>query len=138
MTVNPEEPKKTEKPEDEKTKLSETLETLKQNKNVENVMKYAKTHVQDTVAYVLMLVGIIWMFFHEFYGGVLIGLVVGFYFFKEILNVIKSFRDFVSDQGLAKSIILGGTLFAIFIIAPGIVIGTAIMVGLKVMLKQES
>ncbi|MFQ5730229.1 MAG: hypothetical protein ACE5GN_07700 [Waddliaceae bacterium] len=139
MTINPEEPKKEPKEEKkpEPRKLSETFETLKENKNVESLVSYVQTHIQDTVAYVLMILGIVWMFFQSFYGGILVGLVGCFYFSKEIHEFIKSFNELVEKEGLAKSIILGGAGLALFVSAPGIFIGAAIMLGLKIMLKAD-
>ena len=59
MTLKTEEPKKTDKEDTDKNKISETFESLKSNKTVENFIHYAKNHVQDTIAYILMIVAII-------------------------------------------------------------------------------
>lgn len=134
ITESPQE----EKSENSRQKMSETLENLKQNENIESLMNYAKNNVQDTVAYILMIFGILWMFFQWFYGGLLIGLVTGFYFSKELIHLIKFFNDFVEEQGVSRSLILGGLAVALFFSNPGIFIGIGIMVGLKVMLKQEN
>lgn len=127
MTEEKEEPKK----------ANETIENIKKNKNVNEIINYAQNNTQDTIAYVLLLFGVIWMFFQGFYGGVLVGLIVGFYFFKELIQFVRGLNHYIEEQGLAKSIILGGGLFALFVMAPGIFVGTAIMVGLKFMLKAE-
>ncbi len=132
MTSEKEEPK-----EAETNKLNETIENIKKNKNVDDIITYAQNNTQDTIAYLLLITGIIWMFFQGFYGGVLIGLVVGFYFSKELIQFIRGINQYIEEQGLAKSLILGGGLFAFFVMAPGIIVGTAIMVALKFLLKAE-
>ena len=120
-----------------KNKLSETLTSLKKSENIDNLMSYAKTHIQDTVAYILLVLGIIWIFFNSFYGGILVGLIAGFYFAQEVLEIINSFDRFLDKKGMAKNLILSGTLLALFILAPGIFIGAAIMIGVKYLLKSE-
>jgi hypothetical protein len=119
------------------SKLSETIEQVKHNKKVVSLIDYAKHNTKDTVAYILLLFGLIWMLFLPLQGGILVGLVVGFYFSKELLGFIKEYNHFVEDQGYAKSIILGGGLLALFILAPGIFLGVAIMVGLKYLFRAD-
>lgn len=114
---------------EKKSKITETLDTLKKSEKVDDIVTYAKTHTKDTIAYVLIVLGIVWLFFKPFYAGLLIGAVVGFYFAKEISAQIKSANDYIEQQGMAKSLILGGTLLALFISAPGIFIGVATVVG---------
>lgn len=108
-----------------------------QEKGFDGFSEYAKGHIKDTVAYGLLLLGIIWMLFQPLLGGILIGLVAGFYFSNEALRFIKSYKETLNTQGLERAIIAGGVAFAFFIMAPGIFIGAAIMVGLKILLKAE-
>ena len=61
-------------------RFSETIENLKKNKKVDSVLEYARHNTRDTVAFSLLIIGILWMLGQPFNGGVLIGLVVGFYF----------------------------------------------------------
>lgn len=131
-------PDPSQKPgEEQKNKLKETFENLKKNENVENLVGYAQTHTKDTIAYILLILGILWTFFSSLYGGILIGLVVGFYFSKEISFLLKSYTEFVERIGTSRSLILGGAAIAFFIAAPGIFIGMAIMVGLKIALRAD-
>ncbi|NGX41904.1 MAG: hypothetical protein K940chlam7_00178 [Chlamydiae bacterium] len=128
---------KEEKKEEPKTKFTETFEALKKNENIESMISYTKTHTTDTIAYVLIILGIVWMLFQPQWGGMLVGLVAGFYFSKEVVSLIKSFNEFVEEQGVARSLILGGVVIAFFLMNYGFFIGAAIMIGLKVMLKAE-
>jgi len=135
MTNGPEEPKEELST---KEKLSKKLDSLKKNENFEGLFEYAQAHTADTIAYLLMIAGIIWILFQNFYGGVLVGLVAGYYFHREVIQLVKSFEQFIEEQGLARSLIMGGTLFALFIMAPGIFVGAAIMIGLMLIIKKES
>ncbi|CCB91643.1 putative membrane protein [Waddlia chondrophila 2032/99] len=118
-------------------KFSETIENLKKNKNIESILEYARNNTKDTVAFVLLIIGILWMLGQPFNGGILVGLVVGFYFSKEFISYVKDFNSHLEEQGLAKTVILGGGALALFFLAPGIFIGVAVMAALKYLLKSE-
>ncbi len=118
-------------------KFSETIENLKKNKNVDSVLEYARNNTKDTIAFILLIVGILWMLGQPFNGGVLIGLVVGFYFSRELIGYVRDFNSYLEEQGLAKTVILGGGALALFFLAPGIFIGVAVMAALKYLLKSE-
>src|ERR1700733_2976014 len=120
-----------------KNKLAETFNSLKKNENIESLMSYAKHHTQDSVAFILLALGIIWIFFNPFYGSILVGLVAGYYFSSEVLGVIDSFGLFFDKQKMAKNLVLAGSLIAFFILAPGIFIGAAILIGIKYLLNSE-
>jgi len=130
-------PKGPEQNPDEKSKLQETLDSLKKNEKIEDLFTYAQAHTKDTVAYVLLILGIVWFFFHSFYGGLLIGVVSGFYFTDELMQFLKSVNDLVEEQGIARSLICGGTLLAFFIAAPGIFIGAAIVVAMTQLINPK-
>ena len=121
-----------------KNKLSDTFKSFKKNENIESMMSYAKSHTQDTVAYILLVLGIVWIFFNPFYGGILVGIVAGYYFAPEVLKIINSFDHFFDKPKIAKNLVFAGTLLALFILAPGIFIGAAILIGVKYLLKSES
>lgn len=128
---------KPEKKEPEKHPFSEKIENLKKNKNIDTLISYAQKNTKDTVAYILLAIGILWMFAHPFNGGILVGLVVGFYFSKELIQFTKDYHVYLEEQGYGKAIVLGGGTLALFLMAPGIFIGIAIMAGLKYLLKSE-
>jgi hypothetical protein len=121
-----------------KNKFSETIKSLKKNENIEGLMSYAKNHTQETIAYILLILGIIWIFFNSFYGGILVGIVAGYYFYPEVLKIINSFDGFFDRQKMAKNLVLVGTLLAFFILAPGIFVGAAILIGVRYLLKSEN
>lgn len=116
--------------EDTGNKLSETIENLKQHEKVGELLEYASSHTVDTIAYVLIILGIVWSFFNPFYAGLMIGAIFGFYYSSELTAYVNGINAFVESQGVAKSLILGGTLLALFFALPGVFIGAALVIAL--------
>lgn len=99
--------------------------------NFDDMFSYAKSNTRDLIAYVLMILGILLLFFQPLYGGLLIGLVAGAYFSKEILEILRNYEKVIDQEGLVRSLILAGTLLAFFISAPAIFVGMAVVIGLR-------
>lgn len=118
-----------------KSKIAEPINPVKKNPKIDNLVSYAKNNTQDTIAYVLMLLGIVWIFLNSFYGGILVGLVVGFYYGTDIVAQVKNANQTINDMGIPRALILGLTLVALFILAPGIFIGAAISAGIRQVIK---
>ncbi|MFN4173744.1 MAG: hypothetical protein ACK4HV_01395 [Parachlamydiaceae bacterium] len=85
-----------------------------------------------------MIVGIVLLFSHPFYGGLIVGLIFGYYFSNELYAIVKSANDLIEQNGMVRSLILGGLLLALFVAEPAIFIGAAIAVILKVALSQDT
>lgn len=113
---------------EERSKFNETLDKLKKNKNLEGAIEYAQSHKSDTIAYALLGVGILWLLFQPFYGGLLIGLVAGFYFSKSLSHFARHLPNCVEQYGLSKCVVMGVTFLALLLLAPGILIGAALSV----------
>lgn len=121
-----------------KSKFHDTLDNLTKSDKMEHLYDYARGHTQDTLAYVILVVGILWSLFQGLYGGLIVGLVAGYYFSKELTPFFKSYQKYIEELGTARSLIFGGTLLALFIAAPGIFIGVALMIGLKILLRLDN
>lgn len=113
-------------------------ESPKSSKNNGSWLDYLANNTRDVVAYVLLVIGIIMLFFQPLYGGLLIGLVAGIYFSREIIRFVKNCENMIEEEGVVRSIILCGTVLAFFISAPAIFIGAAVVVVLKLFLSSES
>ena len=125
-------------PKEDKNKISDALEKLKKNQKIEGIYNYASNNTRDTIAYILMIVGIVLLFSHPFYGGLIVGLIFGYYFSNELYNIVKSANDLIEQHGMVRSLILGGLLLALFVAEPAIFIGAAIAVILKIALSQDT
>lgn len=117
-----------------KNKFKDSYENLKKNDKVEGLVNYAKSNTRDTIAYVLLITGILLLFFEPWYGGTLVGVIFGLYFSNEILDLIQNYESYIDQHGIVKFLVFGGLLLAFFITAPFIFIGAAVAVGLKFLL----
>lgn len=121
-----------------KDKLNETFNSLKKNENIDAMYQYAQENTRDTIAYIVLIIGILLIFFKPFWGGLLVGIVVGIYFYNEILAIVQDLNGFIEAQGMVRSLILGGIAIAFFISAPMIFIGAALAVGVKYFIGSAS
>lgn len=129
---NKDEPKVKKQAEPEKTQTTE-----KKNDKFSGLFDFAKTNTKDAIAYIILIIGIILLFFERFAGEVLIGVVFGLYYATEIQNLFKHFNEFIEEQGVVRGIVLGVTMIALFISAPGIFIGAILAVIIKYLFSPE-
>jgi hypothetical protein len=120
-----------------KDKMKESFENLSKNEKVEEIYKYATANTRDTIAYILLITGILLLFFEPSYGGTLIGVIVGLYFAGEIYKLVVNYRKIIDNLGIVKSLILAGLLLAIFISLPMLFFGMAVAVALKQLLLPD-
>jgi len=114
-----------QKPEDPlKKNFSEEWENLKKNNRLHKLYDYSKQNPKDTIAYILLIFGIIFFFFNLFFGSLLIGVVLGYYYFSEFNFVFQHLNEFIEEQGLVRSIVALAALIVIVFGIPGLVIGT--------------
>lgn len=109
----------------------------KQKEQSETFVSFAKENIKDTIAYVLMIIGILMMFFAPIYGQLVVGIIFSIYFSKEISRVWNNLDGLVEAYGVVKSLMLGGVLLALFIAAPLIFISAGIVAALKILVKPE-
>lgn len=105
---------------------------------MEEMYNYASSNTRDMIAYALLLIGLILLFAEPpWYGETLIGVIFGLYFGTEMFNLIRNYQTFTEEHGFVKSLILGGTLLALFIKAPFIFIGAAVAIAIKQLIPTE-
>lgn len=97
----------------------------------DDLISYAKANTKDTVAFVLIIIGAVMMFFDPFWAGLIVGVVGGIYFGDEVLAVIRGSNDLLETQGHARSFIAAGILFAILIAVPSLFLGAAIAIAIR-------
>lgn len=120
-----------------KEKFEETFAKLKSNEQLTHLGSFATSNTRDSIAYVILIIGIILLFFHPFYGGLLIGIISGFYFSSEILAFIKTANQLIDEQGTVRSLIAGGVLLGFLISAPAIFLGIIIAIAVRQILFPE-
>lgn len=92
---------------------------------------YFRSHTRETIAYVLMILGIIWLFFDPLWGGVLVGLIAGSYFGDEIVNYLREWKIGSEYKMITRNFIIGGVAIAFLVSSPSIFLGIAVAVGIK-------
>ncbi|NGX57625.1 MAG: hypothetical protein K940chlam3_00518 [Chlamydiae bacterium] len=141
----PKNPKNPEKPEEEKKenessiqdKITDRFEDLKQSDNMKKMTSFIKSNTKDTVAYIALFVGILLLFFKEFWGGLIIGAVGGFYFADPIIHWIRNFQEYLEKEGLVKVLILFCVALGFLIIGPAFFLGAVAAIGIKFILIGE-
>ncbi len=121
-----------------KDKFNDHLESFKKSEKMEEIYNYATNNIRDTIAYILMIAGLILMMFEpSWYGATLVGVIFGLYFSDSIIQRIRNFDLFVEKNGLVRVLILAGTLLAFFIASPFIFIGAAVAIAVKQFFAEE-
>lgn len=90
---------------------------------IASTLDMAKNNIGDTIAYVILIVGLMFSFFHSFYGGLPVGFIMGLYFSKKVTELSNQFRDFISHEGIFRGFIVVASLAALVISAPGLCLG---------------
>lgn len=132
MTQTPDnkDPLKTDQPK-EPEEVHEDLHEKKVDREFGGLFNFAKTNTRDAIAFIILIIGIILLFFERFAGELLIGVIFGLYYSIEIESLFRNFNEFIEEQGAARGVVLGITALALFISAPGIFIGTILAVIIK-------
>lgn len=90
----------------------------------------------ETIIYVLLAVGLVLLLIQPFFGGILVGLVVGYLFANEILTGVVKVKNLIEEEPVGRGVALGAVLLAFFISAPAIVIGALVSVALRRLLVK--
>lgn len=123
-------------PHEEESIKEKFARTIK-NEKMDNLYTYAKENTRDTIAYCLLVLGLVLLFFQPFWGELLIGIVSGFYFSDEIISFFKDLERSINREGMVRSIVFFGLAVALFIKAPMIFVGAAVVSGLKYLFMSE-
>lgn len=110
-----------------------------QKDRLQQLFAFAKDNTRDTIGYVLLLLGILLMFFPvtSIIGSLIVGIIFGLYFIDELIDAFRNYASMIEEHGPIKSVIFGGTLLALFFRAPFVFVGAALIVGLKLLLFPE-
>lgn len=130
MSVNPEDS-------DKEPFKSDKVEEKEKNENKMHLFSYAKTNTRDALAYIILIMGVILLFFERFSGELLIGVIFGLYYSLEIQSLFRNFNEFIEEQGVVRGIVLGVVTIALFISAPGIFIGAVLAVIIKYLFNSH-
>lgn len=83
----------------------------------------AKSNIGDTIAYIILIGGLLFSFFHPFFGGMPVGFIMGLYFSKKVFEMTAEFRAYISNEGIFHGFIIIASVAALAISAPGLCLG---------------
>lgn len=81
---------------------------------------------QPAIIYTLLVIALALLFFTPFVGGLLLGIIVGMTFSGEMIRRALQIKEAIEKEEVARGVILGVLCLALFITAPGLIIGGAI------------
>lgn len=100
------------------------------NKSTDDLLNMVKTNAKDIVAYVLLVVGIILILADSFWGGFIVGIVLGYFYRSEIIQTVMNYQRIIDQEGILKSVVIGGALLALFLGSYSLFIGAGAMAAL--------
>lgn len=93
---------------------------------------YATSNKEQTITYILLILGLlILLFINALFGGLMLGMVAGYYFSSEIIHYIRNIGQVVEGPDQPRYIVLAALLLGLLILAPGIFIGAIIIATFK-------
>lgn len=81
--------------------------------------------------YTLLVLGLFFLLFMPFLGGLLLGSIVGFTFSEEILANAKRIKEALEVEEVSRGVILGVLCLAFLLVAPAFILGAAAAVAVK-------
>jgi hypothetical protein len=114
MTSPDQEPKKPESP-----------------KTHEGFVQFVMNHKWDSVAYLLLFIGLITSFFNPITGGLLVGVILGIYFSEVIKARFEVFREMLEKEGIFHAFVIIAAILALIITTFGLFLGTVIGVFIR-------
>jgi hypothetical protein len=121
----------------QREKEKETFEDKKEKTAETSNMKgdfynYMASNREQTITYVLLILGLILILFaNGLLGGLIIGMVAGYYFAPEIIYYIRNLGQIIGGRDQLRYIVLAALALGLFIAAPGIFIGAIIVATFK-------
>jgi len=127
-----------QKEETQKKHQEDSSRRSRTSKKIDELYPYASTNRIQTITYILLILGLILMFFNNLLGGLLIGMVAGYHFAPEIIYYVRHLDRIFAGQDQLRYITLTALLLGLFIAAPGIFAGAAIMAAFKQVLSARN
>jgi hypothetical protein len=110
----------------------QTQQTSHTTNQTGNFYQYMASHREQTITYILLILGLILLLFaNSLLGGLILGMVAGYYFSADIISYLRHFGQIAGNQGHLRYAVLAAVLLGLFIAAPGIFIGAIIVATFK-------
>jgi hypothetical protein len=117
-------------------KVRDNLRDARDSRN-DDLYDYTNYTREQIITYVLLILGLLLLFVNPFIGGLIIGVVAGYYFTDNIVSYLRNIGRVLSGQDHLRYITLTGLLLGLFITAPGIFIGAAIAAAFRQIVEAK-
>ncbi len=104
--------------------------------NIGQIVKFAKENRFDTIAYILMVVGVLAYIFNPMVGGLMVGGIAGFYFSESIYNWVMQLGKTFDQLGIFRSVVLGGFLLCLVISSTFLLLGVALSAAIMAIVRR--
>jgi hypothetical protein len=109
-----------------KNNIAKKFSDWREGKGRAETCTYFKSNKWDLAIAGLLILGIIVSLFKGFIGGILIGIVIGVCFYKELSSLLATLCDDRTNFFSPRHLIIAGIALGLFIAAPGIIIGAIV------------
>lgn len=100
--------------------------------------QYATSNKIKTITYLLLVLGIILIFFNNFIGTLFVGFVAGYHFSDAIVRFIQNLPQLINFDDQVQGVVMAAVALTLFIVAPGLPIGAVIVAVFKELLFKRS
>lgn len=123
-----------------KEELSEKVSDLgkQAQATVKKAWVYAGTLDQDTIAYIVLAVGVFLFFISPIFGGAIVGAVLGVVFVDQVTTAIRTARGYVHTERLVQTVSLIVLLVILIYALPTLFLGAIAAVGVVSLIRADS
>lgn len=97
---------------------------------------WAAVHKGDTLAYAVLLIGLILSLIKPWVGHGLVGIVVGIYFAAPVIFWVRNYSEVIEKNWPSKLVALVGALLFLLIVAPMFLVGVALSAAFRVLFPE--
>lgn len=92
--------------------------------------EYTMKNKEDLITYILLAIGIIVLFFNPLIGGLILGIIVGYYFSAKIIDIISHGKKLYNSPKI-ETVVLAVALLGLLIVIPSFILGTLVIAAAK-------
>jgi len=92
----------------------------------ETFLEVIKHHKWDFIVYAVLAIGLFLSIFVPFWGGLLVGVVIGYYFSAEFKEWYGKFKEDIVTDGIFRDFVIIAGLLALLISSFGLCLGVTV------------
>lgn len=103
----------------------------KDDNKVEQLCNYAKSNKEEIGVYTALALAILFLFFAPLLGELILGVIGGFYFAKELAQFFQNSRFLYDDHGRLRYTVIIGLLVGLFLMVPVFILAILLTASIK-------